>query len=75
MDWRRFLIFDGAGAITSLALMLGLGWLFEDAYETAGPWLTGLGVAILIAIAVVIGRSLSRDKATPRAKPSAASKR
>lgn len=59
-DRRTFLLVDTAGALTSLSLMLGVGWLLEDAYETAGPWLTGLGLAALVAAAVVIGRTLSR---------------
>ena len=59
-DVRRFLIIDGIGALVSLVVMVGLGWFLEDAYEAAGPWLTGLGVLALAAIAVFIGRSFSR---------------
>lgn len=59
-DRRTFLAVDTGGALASLTLMFGLGWALEDAYETAGPWLTGLGLAALVAAAVVIGRSLSR---------------
>jgi membrane protein DedA with SNARE-associated domain len=59
---RRFLLVDGLGAVVSLALMLGLGWALDDAYEAAGPWLTGLGVAALVGAAVIIGRSLSRGR-------------
>lgn len=64
---RRFLVVDGAGAVTSLAVMLGLGWLLEDAYESAGPWLTALGVVVLAGIAVVMGRALRRDEPAPHA--------
>ncbi len=60
VEVRRFLIVDAAGALASLALMLGLGWLLDDAYESAGPWLTGLGVAAVAAVGVIIGRALSR---------------
>ena len=60
MQVRRFLIIDGAGAAVTLALMLGLGWSLRDAYDTAGPWLTALGAAALLAAAVIIGRSLTR---------------
>ncbi len=74
-DTRRFLLIDGAGALCSLALMVGLGWLLEDAYESAGPWLTGVGVVVLAAIAVVIGRALSRDEAPGSAAHGASSKR
>jgi membrane protein DedA with SNARE-associated domain len=60
VDIRRFLLIDTAGALTSLALMLGLGWVLDDAYESAGPWLTALGVAAIAAVGVIIGRALSR---------------
>ena len=53
---RRFLIIDTAGALVSLALMLSLGWFLDEAYEDAGPWLTTLGLAAIVAVAVVIGR-------------------
>ena len=75
VDTRTFLIVDGLGALCSLVVMVGLGWLLEDAYESAGPWLTGVGVVVLAAIAVVIGRALSRDEPARPAKRQGASKR
>ncbi|MDP1794815.1 MAG: VTT domain-containing protein [Acidimicrobiales bacterium] len=74
MNWRRFLLIDGLGAAVSLVLMVGLGWLLEDAYEAAGPWLTALGVAAIAAVAVVIGRALGRAEGGRRVTPKAASK-
>jgi membrane protein DedA with SNARE-associated domain len=71
---RRFLLVDGLGAAASLALMLGLGWLLDDAYEAAGPWLTGLGIAALAAAAVIIGRSLSHGSGARSGARSAASR-
>jgi membrane protein DedA with SNARE-associated domain len=71
---KRFLIVDGAGALVSLALMLGLGWLLEDAYEAAGPWLTALGVVALATVALVIGRALTREGAKRSATRAASSK-
>jgi membrane protein DedA with SNARE-associated domain len=62
MGVRRFLLFDGAGAVVSLGLMLGLGWVLDETYEAAGPWLTALGVAAIAAVAVIIGRSLSHGR-------------
>lgn len=59
-DIRRFLLVDAAGALLSLGLMLGLGYALDDAYEDAGIWLTGLGVAALAGVAIVIGRVLTR---------------
>lgn len=63
VEVRRFLVIDLAGALTSLALMLGLGWALGDTYESAGRWLTFAGVAAIVAIAVIIGRSLLREQA------------
>jgi membrane protein DedA with SNARE-associated domain len=62
MQVRRFLWIDAAGAAVSLALMLGLGWVLRDAYKSAGPWLTAVGIAALVAAAVIIGRSLTRHR-------------
>lgn len=75
MDWRRYLIVDAAGAVVSLVMMVGLGWVLEDAYEAAGPWLTGLGLAAIAAAAVVVGRAIGRAEEQPRAKRAAASRR
>jgi membrane protein DedA with SNARE-associated domain len=71
---RRFLLVDGLGAATSLALMLGLGWMLDDAYQAAGPWLTALGVAALAAAAVIIGRSLSHGSGARSGARAAASR-
>jgi membrane protein DedA with SNARE-associated domain len=75
LDWRRFLIVDAAGAVTSLVLMVGLGWFLENAYDAAGPWLTALGVGAIAAVAIVVGRAVSREEARPRAKRAASSRR
>lgn len=58
MDLRGFLVGDGLGGLTSMALSLTLGYLLGEAYDTAGPWLTGVGVIALAAMAIVIGRRL-----------------
>lgn len=57
---REFLPFDAAGALVSAGLALGAGYLAGEAYETAGPWLTGLGVLVLVGAAVLLGRYLKR---------------
>jgi membrane protein DedA with SNARE-associated domain len=72
---KRFLVIDTAGAILSLALMLGLGWALEDAYESAGPWLTAVGVAAIAGVVVVIGRALTREEAKRPAARASSSKR
>ena len=58
MDVRSFLAADGLGGLTSMALSLTLGYLLGEAYDTAGPWLTAVGVAALATMAIVIGRRL-----------------
>ena len=58
MSWRSFAVADGAGALVSLAALLTIGFVLEDAYDEAGPWLTAAGVAVLVAVVVVLGRSL-----------------
>ena len=57
---RRFLVADTAGAVLSLAVLLGLGYVLGDAYEAAGPWLTGAGLAVVVAGVVLLGRALKR---------------
>ncbi len=74
-DVRRFLIVDVCGALTSLALMLGLGWFLDEAYEDAGPWLTALGLAAIVAVAVVIGRTLTKTGEARPATRAASSRR
>ncbi len=59
MDVRRFVLVDALGALASLVVLIGLGWLLEDAYEQTGPWLTAVGVLALAGVAFVIGRALT----------------
>ncbi len=59
ISWRDFLIADTAGALTSLALVLGLGYGLGEAYDEGGVWVTVGGVVALVAVAVVLGRAVS----------------
>ncbi len=59
MSWREFLIADTAGALTSLALVVGLGFGLGEAYEEGGVWVTGAGVLALVVGAVAAGRALA----------------
>lgn len=59
---REFLLADTAGALLSLAVLLGLGAALGETYEGAGPWVTGAGVVVLAAGAVVLGRVLSSSR-------------
>ena len=62
---KRFLLADTAGALLSIAVLVGLGYVLEDAYDTAGPWLTGAGVVVLAAGAVLLGRELKKAGRKP----------
>ena len=53
---RKFLIADTAGALLSLAILIGAGYLLGDAYEAAGPWVTAAGAVVLAVGLVVLGR-------------------
>jgi membrane protein DedA with SNARE-associated domain len=60
MPARRFLVADGAGALLSFVVVVGLGYALGETYERAGPWLTALGVVVLAALAVFVGRRLRK---------------
>ena len=60
MPTRRFLPADGAGAGVALAEVVLAGYALGAAYKEAGPWLAVLGVAVLAALAVLVGRQLHK---------------
>lgn len=61
MPRREFLAADGAGAVLSMGVVIGAGYALGHTYEGAGPWLTGIGLAALAGMAVLIGRQLGKD--------------
>ena len=61
MRSRDFLPIDAAGAVLSIAEVVGAGYLLGETYDEAGPWITGAGVAALLIAAVVIARFLRRE--------------
>ena len=61
VPFKEFAIADAAGAILSMGALLGIGFGLGQAYESAGPWITGVGVLIIAALLVVLGRSLTRS--------------
>ena len=65
MGLRAFLVADGAGGVLSMAMVIGAGYLFGSAYESAGPWLAALGVVTLAAMGIVLGRQLRRTGSVP----------
>ncbi|HUQ40803.1 MAG TPA: VTT domain-containing protein [Acidimicrobiales bacterium] len=58
MPTRRFLLADTAGALVSLVEIIGAGYVLGEAYDDAGPWVTVVGVAVLVAMAILLGRRL-----------------
>jgi membrane protein DedA with SNARE-associated domain len=58
MEKQRFLFIDLAGGLLSIAYTVTAGYLLGEAYERAGPWLTGLGVVALALFAFILGRAL-----------------
>jgi membrane protein DedA with SNARE-associated domain len=62
MEPKAFLPADGLGALLSVAEVLGAGYAFGAAYKSAGPWLTGVGVAALLAILFLVGRWLRQEE-------------
>ena len=64
MPPRHFLPADLLGAVLSVAEVVGAGYVRGVADKQAGPWLTVLGVAVLIGLLVVVGRWLLRDESS-----------
>ena len=60
MKSRTFLPADAAGGLASIAEVIGAGYFFGAAYKSAGPWLTGIGIAMLAVLLVGAGRALAR---------------
>ncbi len=61
VDARRYLAADLVGALGSFALMVGAGLALGDAYDQYGIWVTVAGVAILIALLVLITSWVRRE--------------
>jgi membrane protein DedA with SNARE-associated domain len=61
MHSRDFLPIDGAGALLSIVLSIGAGYLAGAAYDEIGPWFTGLTIGALVVIAILLGRYLQKD--------------
>ena len=60
MPPREFLPVDGLGGLVSIAEVVGAGFALGYTYKRAGPWITAVGVAVLVAVAVIVARFLRR---------------
>ena len=58
---RKFFPVDFAGGMVSIAYTVAAGYFLGEAYERAGPWITGLGVVAFMAFAYVLGRALTKE--------------
>lgn len=62
MKTWKFIPADTLGALVGMAEVLVAGYLLGQAYKSAGPWLTAVGVVALLGMLFVLGRSLTRDR-------------
>jgi len=61
MEPAQFLSTDGLGATLAVAEVVVAGYVLGAAYKEAGPWLTGVGVVVLVGLMVAVGRWLKRE--------------
>lgn len=58
---KKFFPVDLAGGLVSIAYTVTVGYFLGEAYEKAGPWLTGVGVVAFLAFAYILGRALKES--------------
>ena len=68
VPFRQFAIADASGAIVSMCALYGIGYGLGEAYDEAGPWITGAGVVVLAVLLVVLGRALTRSSSRSKRK-------
>lgn len=61
MEPAKFLPADGLGAALAIAEVVVAGYVLGAAYKEAGPWLTAVGVVVLVGMMVAVGRWLRRE--------------
>lgn len=55
---KKFFPADLAGGLLSIAYTVAAGYFLGEAYEKAGPWVTGAGVVAFMGFAYILGRAL-----------------
>lgn len=60
MPSRLFLLADGLGACLGVAEVVIAGYILGETYDRSKPWITALGIAGLVALAILVGRYLRR---------------
>jgi membrane protein DedA with SNARE-associated domain len=58
---RRYLVADLLGALASFGVVVGAGYALGRAYDEGGPWLTAAGVALFVALLVLMTRWIRRE--------------
>ncbi|MBV8960728.1 MAG: VTT domain-containing protein [Actinobacteria bacterium] len=61
MQAGTFIPADLVGGLLSIAEVIGAGYLLGEAYHDAGPWLTVVGVVLLFALMIGVGRAMVRE--------------
>ena len=72
VEARKFLLADGIGGLLAMTEVLVAGFVLGKAYEKAGPWLTVVGVVVLVGLLVALGRWLKRESARDEGRRSTA---
>lgn len=62
MSTWDFLLADAAGGALSIAEVMIAGYVLGAAYKEAGPWLTAVGVVLLLALLFAFGRWLRKEE-------------
>lgn len=58
---RSFLLADLVGAVVSFGLLFSVGLALGSAYERGGPWLTGVGLALVVVAVLLVNRWLQAE--------------
>lgn len=58
---RSFLLADLVGAVASFGILFSVGLALGSAYERGGPWLTGIGLALVVVAVVLVSRWLQAE--------------
>jgi membrane protein DedA with SNARE-associated domain len=61
MEPKQFYPWDLAGGLLAIAYTMAVGYFLGEAYEKAGPWITGLGFVAFIGFGYLIGRALKEE--------------